>query len=284
MQRLCLSSVRAHVVDEARHREGALRHVDQMRAAVFVEPPGGGRGGEEAGMAAHDDRHIDAGQRAEIEVDRQERAGDEFGGRDEARRVVVFHQIVVDGLRRMHEGHRAAGCVGQDLLRARGVVAADIDEGVGAGLLQAVEHQVAIGGVRLVAGRAERGARRAGDQPKLLLGQVGQHDIVAVAHAAHAVPRAEHARLRVAAADFQRGAHHGLVDHRGRPAALRDHECLGHAQNPPSSLLLRHKCPSLPASATPFRQKARACRRSWQVAARRRDFGKRDLAPWPRIS
>ena len=54
-------------------------------------------------MAAHDDADIDAGQRAEVEIDADEGAGDELGGRDEARGVVVLDQIVVDRLRRMDE-------------------------------------------------------------------------------------------------------------------------------------------------------------------------------------
>ena len=78
MQRLWRSSVCLHIVDEARHREAALGHVDQVRAAVLVEPPGRGGGGQEAGMPAHDDADIDAGQRAEIEIDAEEGAGDEL--------------------------------------------------------------------------------------------------------------------------------------------------------------------------------------------------------------
>ena len=69
-------------------------------------------------MLAHDDADINAGQRADIEVDRQEGAGDEFGRRNEARRVVVFLEVIVDGLWRMDESDRAAGSIGQDLLRA----------------------------------------------------------------------------------------------------------------------------------------------------------------------
>lgn len=41
-------------------------------------------------MPAHDDADIDAGQRAKIEIDGQEGAGDELGRRNKARRVVVF--------------------------------------------------------------------------------------------------------------------------------------------------------------------------------------------------
>ena len=218
-----------HIVEETRRREGPLGHVDQVRAAVLVEPPGCRGGGQEAGMPAHDDGDIDAGQRAEIEIDRQEGAGDELGCRDEARRVVILHQVVVDGLGRMHEGDRPARRVGQDLLRAGRIVAADIDEGVGRHLLQPRQHLVAIGGVRLVARRAECSTRRAGDQPELRLRHVRQHDIVAVAYAAHAVPRAEHPRSRMTAQHLERRAHHRLVDHRRRAPTLSDHECLGHA-------------------------------------------------------
>ena len=186
-------------------------------------------------MASHDDADIDAGQRAEIEIDAEERGGDELAGRNEARRMVVVDQVVVDGLGRMHEGHRAAGRLGQDLLRAGGVVAADIDEGVGADLLQAGQHHLAIGGVRLVAGAAEGGARRAGDQPQLRFGNRGQVDIVAVADAAHAVARAQHFGAGMALLRLQHRAGQRLVDDGGRAASLRDHEGRRHAENPPVS-------------------------------------------------
>jgi hypothetical protein len=57
-------------------------------------------------MAAHDDADIDAGHGAEIEVHAHEGIGDEGRGGDEAGDVIVLHQIVVDGLRRMHEAAR----------------------------------------------------------------------------------------------------------------------------------------------------------------------------------
>ena len=79
MQRLWRSSVARTSSMKRGTENGALRHVDEMRAAVLVEPPGCGRGGQEAGMAAHDDADIDAGQRAEIEIDAEEGAGDELG-------------------------------------------------------------------------------------------------------------------------------------------------------------------------------------------------------------
>src|ERR1043165_1105394 len=101
-----------------------------MRPTVFVDAPGRGRGGQKSRMATHDEPDIDAGQGPEIKVHRQEGAGDEFGSRDEAGRMVVLDKVVVDGLRRVHKGDGASGRVGQDLLRSRRVVAADVDEGV----------------------------------------------------------------------------------------------------------------------------------------------------------
>ena len=175
-------------------------------------------------MPAHDDADIDAGQRPEIEIDAEEGGGDKLAGRDEAGRVVVVDQIVVDGLRCMHESHRAAGCLGQDLLGARGIVAADIDEGVGACLLQPGKDHLAIGSVGLVARAAEGRARRAGDQPQLCLGNRRKVDIIPVANAAHAVARAEDLGAGVALFRLQHRADQRLVDDGGRAAALRDHE------------------------------------------------------------
>ena len=175
-------------------------------------------------MAAHDDADIDAGQRAEIEIDAEECRRHELAGRDEARRMVVFDEIVVDCLGRMHQRHRAARRLGQDLLGAGRIVAADIDEGVRARLLQPGQDHLAIGGIGLVARAAECRARRAGDQPELGLRYCREIDIVAVADAAHAVARAQHLGAGMALACLQHGADQRLVDDGGRPAALRDHE------------------------------------------------------------
>src|SRR5690606_2639187 len=95
----------AHVVNEAFGRKSTLRHIYEMWPVVLFLAPGRCRRRQKAGMPPHHDSHIDAGERPEIEVYGQKRAGDIFGGRDEARRVIVFLKIVVDGLGRMDEGH-----------------------------------------------------------------------------------------------------------------------------------------------------------------------------------
>ena len=79
-----------------------------MRGIVGRLLPARGGGGEEASMPAHHDGHIDAGHGAKIEIHADEGIGNEGGGRDEARDVIVLHQIVVDCLGGMHEMAGAA--------------------------------------------------------------------------------------------------------------------------------------------------------------------------------
>src|SRR5690606_38077484 len=97
-----------------------------------------------------------------------------------------------------------------------------------------LEDLFAIGGIRLVTGGAESGAGRVADQPQLALGHVGQFDIVAVTNSAYAMPGAKHACARISLADFQHGAHDGLVNDGSRPAALRDHDGFAHGAIPRS--------------------------------------------------
>ena len=106
------------VVDEALHREAPLRHVDEVRSVGLALPPRRSGGGEEAGVPAHDDGEIDAGHRAEIEVEGEEGAGDEPGRGNEAGRMVVLDEIVVDRLRRVDEGDVRTGGV-EDLHACR---------------------------------------------------------------------------------------------------------------------------------------------------------------------
>src|ERR1700732_4926052 len=67
-------------VDELDNRERLFRRVDQMRGIVGRLLPARGAGGEEAGMAAHDDGHIDAGHGAKIEIYADKGISDEGGG------------------------------------------------------------------------------------------------------------------------------------------------------------------------------------------------------------
>ena len=112
--------------------ESPLRHVDQMRRVVGPALPGGGDAVEEAGMAAHDDADIDAGQGAEIEIDADRKASATNAPAEMKPGVWSFSTrslSMVFGA--WTKAMRAAGRLGQDLQRAGGVVAADIDEGVG---------------------------------------------------------------------------------------------------------------------------------------------------------
>ena len=114
-------------------------------------------------------------------------------------------------------------------MRAGGVVAADIDEGAGAGLVQSVDDLGAILVVGLVAGRSEPGVRRVAETAEIGLGERGEVDVIALAHAAHPMPRAEHLGGRETLADLERRSADRLVDDRGRPAALGNHENVAHA-------------------------------------------------------
>ena len=212
-------------------RERNLGHINQMRAVTRVMPPSGGRGGEEPGVAAHDDADIDARQRAKVEIDAEEGLGHEPRCRNEARRVVVFGEVVVDGLGRVDEGDSAVGLPVEDLQRAGGVVATDVDERVGAGTAQALENACAVGGIRLVAGRAQRRARRGGDGAKIAFGDRAEIDEISSGDAAHAMSGAKHPRARVAAARFDDRAGQGLIDDSRRAAALGDNENLAHPRS-----------------------------------------------------
>jgi hypothetical protein len=68
------------LVEELDNRERLFRRVDQMRGIVGRLLPARGGGGEEAGMAAHDDGHIDAGHGAKIEIYADKGISDEGGG------------------------------------------------------------------------------------------------------------------------------------------------------------------------------------------------------------
>ena len=87
--------------------------------------------------------------------------------------------------------------------------------------LQHLEDLLAIPGVRLVARRAQRGARRAGDQFQVGGGFLRQIDEVFIDDAAHAVARTVNMLDVAKAPRFQRHADQRLVDDGGRAASLR---------------------------------------------------------------
>src|SRR5206468_10537594 len=96
-------------------------------------------------------------------------------------------------------------------------------------LLQPLEDDLTIGGIRLVAGRTKGGTWRAGDQPQPVLGNRGKVDIVAVTDAAHAVDGTEDLGTGMPLADLQRRPDHRLVDDGGWTAALSDDKSSGHS-------------------------------------------------------
>ena len=155
---------RLHVGEELVDDEGALGQVDQMRAVVRVLARERRGGGEEAGVAAHDDGAIDALQRGVVEIGAHEGLRDEARRRGKARRVVEADEIVVDRLGDVDRAQRMAGLLrllGDDAHGVRGIVAADVEEGVDFVRLEDLEDLLAILEVGLVARRAERrGGRR----------------------------------------------------------------------------------------------------------------------------
>ena len=82
-------------------------------------------------MATHHHRHIDAGQRAIVEVEPHEGLRDEPGRRRISRHVVGAHQVVVDRLGDMHAAQivaRLLRFLGDDAHRIGAVVAPDVEE------------------------------------------------------------------------------------------------------------------------------------------------------------
>jgi hypothetical protein len=118
--------------------------------------------------------------------------------------VVVLQEIVVDGLRHVEAAEVVAGLsrlLADDAAGVGRVVAADIEEIADIMRAGAVEDLLAVGLVGLVAGRAERRRRRAGEPLEPIGGDRGEVDEPLSAwfdDAAHPVPHAEYA-LDVAA-------------------------------------------------------------------------------------
>src|SRR5690606_23869809 len=164
---------------------------------------------------------------AHIKVAAQEGAGDEPGGGNEAGRVIVLDEIVVDGLGGVDEGEVGAGLI-EDLKRAGSVVAANIDEGGGGDAFQPREDVGAIGGIGLVARAAEGGAGRGAETVQIAIAETREVDEFARTDAPDTVSGAEHLATGKAAARLDRGAGNRLIDDRGWAAALGDDKDLVH--------------------------------------------------------
>ena len=217
------------------HVETTLREINQVRAVVMVFARQGGGGSQKARVPAHDDANIDAWQRAIIEVYPGESGGHELGSRWKSRRMVVDHQIVIDGFRDMHAAKAIVGLlrlVCEDTQRIGRIVAADIKERADAMRLQDLENFLAIGEVGLVASRAERRAWRGCDLLQVDVRFLSQIDHGLIDDTADAMQCPVYAS-GIPAPRFLHSADQGLVNDRRRTATLRD-------QHFP----LQHACPS----------------------------------------
>jgi hypothetical protein len=151
-----------HVGQELVQHEHALGHVDQVRAVVGELLAQRAGGGQEARMAAHHHTQVDARQRRVVQVGAGKGLGHETRRAGEARRVVVEHQVVVDGLGDVDAAQRVAGLgrfFGHDADGVAGVVAADVEEVLDLVRLEHLEHLAAVGQVGLVTGAAQRRSR-----------------------------------------------------------------------------------------------------------------------------
>ena len=223
--------------------ESALRRIDEVRAVVVVLAPKRRGGGEEAGVAAHDDADVNPRQGPVVQVYPGKGAGDEARRGRIPRRVVVDHQVVVDGLGDMDAAQRVVGLarlVVDDTQHVRRIVAADIEESPDPMGLKDAEDLLAVFEVGLVAGRAEGRRGRVTDQFQVVGGLLGQVEELLVDDAAHPVKGAVNQLDAGELSRFQHRADHGLIDHRRRPAALGD-----------QNLTLQHGTAPFPSIRTP---------------------------------
>jgi hypothetical protein len=194
-------------------------------------------GGEEASIPPHHHIDLDAAQ-ARI-VERVAHMGERHVARSggKARRVVVLQEIVVDGLGHVKAAQLIPGggrLLAHDAAGVGGIVAADIEEIADVVGAAASEDLLAIGLVRLVAGRAQRGGWRVGyalEPVAFDSGQVNQPVGAALDQATHAMAHAEDA-LHLAGggetcAQSLDDASERLIDDGGRASRLADHRIAG---------------------------------------------------------
>src|SRR5690606_3546955 len=131
-------------------------------------PPAEHRGRrEESCVPPHDDVDLDAAQGAVVEVVAHEGERDEAGGTPVSRTVVRHEKVVVDGLRQVADTDLVvlvARKLPDDVGRLRAVVAADIEEVPDAVLAEDRDEAGDSLPRRLLAGGAEGGRRRVGDE------------------------------------------------------------------------------------------------------------------------
>ena len=105
-------------------------------------------------MSAHDNREVDTGQGCVVVVGTDERLGDKARRRRKSWRVIVAHQVIIDGLRDVDTAQRIAGLaclLADDAQSVGGIIAADIEEVAYSVRLQDPEDLLAIFDVGFVA-------------------------------------------------------------------------------------------------------------------------------------
>ena len=234
---------RLHVGEEFIDVESALGQVDEMRPVVgkFARQRRGG--GEEAGVAAHDDRDIDARQRGVVEVGAHEGLGDEARRRGEARRVVEADEVVVDGLGDVDGADRIAGLVrlfGHDPAPCRRNRCRRCRRNVSISCARRT-RKISWQYLRSGLSRVEPSAAAGRDRHRLQVdGRLaGEIDKILVDDAAHAMDGAVDMGDRGIAARLQRDADQRLIDDGRRAAPLRDQDFMRHFGTSPRSATTR---------------------------------------------
>jgi hypothetical protein len=130
-----------------------------VRAVIFILLCKSGGSGQKAGMPAHDNADINAGNCAVVKIDAGKSRGHKFGGRAVTRAVVGNPQVIVDSFGNMYTSEFIAGGSRIVVDYANGVgriVAAVVKEITHVMLHADLENLFAIVCVRLVAGREQR--------------------------------------------------------------------------------------------------------------------------------
>ena len=201
-----------------------------MRAVVGIFL-GEHRGrGEKSRVPAHDNRDVNAGKAAVIEIEPGKGKAHEPARRAEPRAVVGDPQVVVDGLGDVYHPQFVPGlfCVFiHNLAGVGGVVAADIVEIPHVMSLENLEYFLAVFLVGFVAGgkHGRRGGK--GDLFQIVGCRLRKVEKILLHNTAHAVKRAVNVFDARVFSCLQNGADKALVDDCGGPAALRD-DCFSH--------------------------------------------------------
>ncbi|MDT4863598.1 hypothetical protein FQZ97_983110 [compost metagenome] len=181
-------------------------------------------------MPPHHHAHVHAGQRGVVEVGTGKGLCHEARRRGKAGRVVVAHQVVVDGLGdvdRTQRVVRLARLFAHDAHRVRRIVAADVEEVLDLVGPEHLEDFLAVLQVGLVARGAQRRGRGTGHRFEVVTGLLREVHELLVHDATHAVARAVDQLHVLETPRLQRHAHQRLVDHGGRAAALGDENFSG---------------------------------------------------------